>query len=73
LRRYFDEIIIFADNDEAGVSMQKKLVSNLCGYLVRIVSYEGLAGKDAGEMSADDLRAAIVGAEDALTAGTAPS
>jgi len=73
LRRYFDEIIIFGDDDEAGLSMQRKLVGSLCGYLVKIVSYDNLNGKDAGEMSAEDVRSAILTAEDSLTAGHSPA
>jgi DNA primase len=66
LRKYFDKIVLFADNDEAGMAMTNKLAQGLSGYDVRVVDYSGFSSKDPGEMSEDDIRDAIMNAQDWL-------
>ena len=58
IKKYFDRIIIFSDNDEAGNAMKGAILSSCCGkelYTVKIP--DGL--KDPGEMSIEQIKTTI--------------
>lgn len=58
LKKYFDRIIIFSDNDEAGKSMRDGIITSCCGkelYEAKIP--DGF--KDPGEMSVEQIKASI--------------
>lgn len=71
LRRNFDTIVIFSDNDHAGFSMRDKLVAGLSDKTVKVVEYPGAEFKDPGDMDADTIKACIDGAEDWLVSSLA--
>jgi DNA primase len=54
LNKYFNQIIIFSDNDSAGEGMKSALVSQLARKDIYLVQYTG-PEKDAGEMSEDQI------------------
>lgn len=59
IRKYFDEIIIFSDNDDAGAEMQRAILDQCRGkemYTVQIP--EGL--KDPGDMTQEQIKQAII-------------
>lgn len=66
LRKYFDRVIVFPDNDEAGETMRDRLLSGLSDVPISVVVYESEAVKDPGEMDADAIREAILSAKDYL-------
>jgi DNA primase len=68
LRKYFDEVIIFSDNDEAGFSMRDKLVEGLQGKRVRVVEFPEPGLKDPGDMDSVTIASCINKAEDWLFA-----
>lgn len=67
LNRYFDKIIIFADNDHAGFSMRDIVIDNLYMKDLRIVIYEDPSVKDPGEMNAEQISSHIDNAVNFLT------
>jgi DNA primase len=71
LRKNFDTIIIFSDNDHAGFSMRDKLVEGLSDKTVKIVEYPGADFKDPGDMDAETIKACIEGAQDWLVSSLA--
>ena len=54
LEKYFNNVVLIADNDEAGSIMKDKLVEKL-GHLVTVISLEKKY-KDIGDMEDDDIR-----------------
>jgi DNA primase len=66
IRRNFDDVIIFADNDDAGLSMKDKLVKGLSDKAVRVVEYLSDEIKDPGDMDAESISECIAGAQDWL-------
>jgi DNA primase len=54
INRFFDEIIVFSDNDHAGFVMRDHIISGCSSKDVRIVVYDGDL-KDPGEMSDDQI------------------
>lgn len=71
IRRNFDTIIIFADNDDAGRSMQDKLVQGLSDKEVLIAEYPASGAKDPGEMEDSAISDCIIGAQDWLVSSLA--
>lgn len=58
LKKYFDRIIIFSDNDDAGMAMRDAIIKSCCGKELYIASIsEGL--KDPGEMSVEQIKNSI--------------
>jgi DNA primase len=58
LKKYFDRIIIFSDNDDAGEAMKGAIINSCCGkelYAAKIS--DGL--KDPGEMSVKQIKDSI--------------
>jgi DNA primase len=55
LKKYFNDIIVIADNDDAGASMVKKLKKNLSSKLT-VLSLDSKY-KDVGDMGDDQIRA----------------
>lgn len=54
LEKYFNNVVLIADNDEAGSIMKDKLVEKL-GHLVTVISLEKKY-KDIGDMEDDDIK-----------------
>jgi DNA primase len=54
LKRYFNNIIIIADNDEAGNNMKKRLIEKL-GSKVYVINIDSKY-KDIGEMDDDTIK-----------------
>jgi DNA primase len=54
LEKYFNNVVLIADNDEAGMIMKDKLVEKL-GHLVTIISLDKKY-KDIGDMDDDEIR-----------------
>jgi DNA primase len=54
LEKYFNNVVLIADNDEAGSIMKDKLVEKL-GHLVSVISLDKKY-KDIGDMDDDDIR-----------------
>jgi DNA primase len=54
LQKYFNNIIVIADNDEAGENMKTKLVKKL-GSRITVVSLDNKY-KDIGDLSDDDIK-----------------
>lgn len=58
LKKYFDKIIIFSDNDDAGKAMKDAIISSCCGK--EIYSAEVPEGaKDPGELSVEEIQKSI--------------
>jgi DNA primase len=58
LKKYFDKIIIFSDNDEAGNAMRDAIINSCCGKELYTASIsDGL--KDPGEMSVKQIQDSI--------------
>jgi DNA primase len=58
LNKYFDDIIIMSDADDAGSAMRKLIVDGCQSKNIYVVSYpEGI--KDPGEMSAEQIKSSI--------------
>jgi len=53
LKKYFSDIVLIADNDEAGVKMKDKLVDRL-GVIISVVSLDSRY-KDIGDMEDSDI------------------
>jgi DNA primase len=66
LRKYFDKVIIFPDNDDAGKAMRDILLAGLSGVSLGVVRYPDGGAKDPGEMSAELISEAINSAEDGI-------
>ena len=54
MKRYFDSIIIFSDNDEAGKQMEHDILSACIGKELHTVELPA-DKKDAGEMTLEDI------------------
>jgi DNA primase len=54
LQKYFNNIIVIADNDEAGGNMKKKLLDKL-GSRVSVIQLDNKY-KDIGDMSDEDIK-----------------
>lgn len=66
IKKYFDHTIIFADNDDAGLSMRDTLLSGLSGAPVSVVRYPDERVKDPGDMTAESISDAVQSADDYL-------
>jgi DNA primase len=66
LNKYFDEIIIFSDNDEAGQHMAQLIISGCSGKMVKVVDYSETELKDPGDMGPDLISDMIHNAQDWL-------
>lgn len=64
LRRFFDTIIIFSDNDAAGYTMRDEIASHCRDLNLRIVEFANPDVKDPGEMTHDEIRQHIENAAD---------
>jgi DNA primase len=51
LANYFDKLIVFSDNDQAGFAMRDEIISKLYDKDLRIVRFEDPKVKDPGEMT----------------------
>ena len=59
LKKYFDRIIIFSDNDDAGNAMRSAIIDSCCGKEIWVADIsEGL--KDPGEMDANQINNSII-------------
>ena len=58
LRRYFDELIIFSDNDDAGIAMRNGII-NLCRGKVLSEAKISEGCKDPGEMKKEQITYSI--------------
>lgn len=58
IRKFFDEIIIFSDNDEAGHAMRRAIIEMCRGKNLSFASIP-LGLKDPGEMSSNEIQQAI--------------
>jgi DNA primase len=59
LKKYFDRIVIFSDNDDAGNAMRDGIISSCCGKdLYKASIPEDL--KDPGEMSVEQIKNSIL-------------
>lgn len=67
LRQFFNEVIIFSDNDHAGYAMRDLIIEKCFDMNLRIAKYPSNDIKDPGEMSAEQITAAIQQAEDCLS------
>lgn len=65
LRKYFNDIIVIADNDEAGGNMKNKLVEKL-GARVTVLQLEKQY-KDIGDMDDESIKKLAVGFDTAIT------
>lgn len=65
LQRYFNDIIVIADNDEAGNNMKDKLVEKL-GSRVTVLQLEKQY-KDIGDMDDESIKKLAVGFDTAIT------
>lgn len=65
LQRYFNDIIVIADNDEAGNNMKDKLVEKL-GPRVTVLQLEKQY-KDIGDMDDESIKKLAVGFDTAIT------
>jgi len=63
LRRYFNKIIIFGDNDEAGRSMMDIIINECNSLELSVVRYPGPEVKDPGDMSEEQIVQAVGEAE----------
>lgn len=59
LQKYFDEVILFMDNDDAGRSAQCDIIDMCGGRLDAYVVVYGSGAKDPGDMSDDQIRATL--------------
>lgn len=66
LRRYFNEVIIFSDNDHAGYAMRDLIIDKCSAMNLKIVDYPDSAIKDPGDMNDSQIAKAICQAEDYL-------
>jgi len=66
MKHYFDEIIIFSDNDDAGSAMRDSIIKNISDRPVRVVEYRRADVKDPNDLSAEEVSEYIASAEDAL-------
>jgi DNA primase len=66
LQKYFNDIIVIADNDEAGSGMKDKLVEKL-GARVTVVKLDSKY-KDIGDMDDDSIKALQVGFDNSIAA-----
>lgn len=76
LKKYFDEIIVFSDNDHAGFAMRDIIVGNITDKCVKTVTYPSANAKDPGDLTAEQISECVSGAEDWLLAslgGETPS
>jgi DNA primase len=64
LKRYFNSVILIADNDEAGQSMQEKLLNKL-GNRATIISIPSRF-KDVGDMTDEDINILAIKMKDPL-------
>lgn len=62
LNYYFDEIIIFSDNDTAGYTMRNKIIKNCSNKRLKIVTFDGDL-HDPGQMTEDQIKSHIDGAK----------
>ena len=67
LNRYFDKVIIFSDNDEAGHSMRDIIINGLYSKDLKIVMFENPDVKDPGEMSDIEIASHIDNSIDFFT------
>jgi DNA primase len=59
LKKYFDRIVIFSDNDDAGKAMRGAILDTCCGKEIWIADItDGL--KDPGEMDANQINNSII-------------
>jgi DNA primase len=59
LKKYFDRIVIFSDNDDAGNAMRDGIINSCCGKdLYKAIIPEDL--KDPGEMSVEQIKNSIL-------------
>jgi DNA primase len=59
LKKYFDRIVIFSDNDDAGKAMRDAILDTCCGKEIWIADIaDGL--KDPGEMDANQINNSII-------------
>ena len=58
LKRYFDELIIFSDNDDAGIAMKRDII-NLCRGKVLSEAEISDGCKDPGEMKKEQIKHSI--------------
>jgi DNA primase len=66
LQKYFNEIIVIADNDEAGGNMKNKLVEKL-GNRVTVIQLNK-EYKDIGDMDDESIKALSVGFDKSIQA-----
>jgi DNA primase len=71
LKRNFDSIVVFSDNDHAGFSMRDKIVAGLSDKEVRVVEYPVADFKDPGDMDSQTITDCINGAQDWLVSSLA--
>jgi DNA primase len=67
IRRFFESVVIFSDNDHAGYIMRDKIISGVSDMGVRIVSFEDSDKKDAGDMNEEEIARHISSARDWLS------
>jgi len=68
LKKYFDEIIVFSDNDHAGFAMRDIIVANITDKCVKTVEYPSPDTKDPGDLTAEQIGQCVSGARDWLLA-----
>lgn len=59
LNAYFDDIIVFADNDEAGQTLKNAIINKCARKNISIVVHYPGDKKDAGEMDESEIRIAL--------------
>jgi len=67
LASYFDNIIIFSDNDSAGDAMRSEIIKNLYDKNLKIVQFENPDIKDPGDMNEEQIVSHINNAIDYFT------
>jgi DNA primase len=67
LNKYFDTIIVFSDNDNAGHAMRDEIVSKCYGKNMKIVEFADSGLKDPGEMTAEQISEYLDIAQDYFT------
>lgn len=67
LNSYFNEIIIFYDNDEPGFKMRDRIIRECSQKTIYVVDYGKLDAKDPGDLSGEQIAAMVGGAVDILS------
>jgi DNA primase len=70
IRDHFDTVVIALDNDDAGAEACKRLLKEWTGrgLTLKFLDYSVTSAKDPGDMTADQLKAAVRGAYSSVVA-----